>query len=153
MWGAERILPSHHSQSLTTVCEIDTLLQTIYLLLSEAARISKMPVQNSNFKNFARPDLATYLLQKIVPATFNSLVCKKGQFTLQQCPRRWFVRNLVITPQKSKLKNHHRNFCLSKQEVFRKLPVQKTGGTGPGQVHAWSVLHHSAWSTFTGLGA
>ena len=41
---------------------------------------------------------------------------------------------LVITPQKSKLKNHHRNFCLSKKEVFRKLPVQKTGRTGPGYV-------------------
>ena len=27
------------------------------------ARISKMPVQKNNFKNFARPDLATYLLQ------------------------------------------------------------------------------------------
>ena len=25
---------------------------------------------------------------------------------------------LVITPQKSKLKNHHRNFCLSEQEIF-----------------------------------
>ena len=25
------------------------------------ARISKMPVQNSNLKDFARPDLATYL--------------------------------------------------------------------------------------------
>ena len=37
---------------------------------------------------------------------------------------------LVITPQKLNLKNHHRKFCLSKQEVFRKLPVQKTGRTG-----------------------
>ena len=34
------------------------------------------------------------------------------------------------------MKNHHRNFCLSKQEVFRKLPVQKTGKTGPGSVPA-----------------
>ena len=50
-----------------------------------------MPVQNSNFKIFARPDLATYLLQILIPATFNSLVCQKGQFTLQLCPRRWFV--------------------------------------------------------------
>ena len=39
---------------------------------------------------------------------------------------------LVITPHKSKLKNHNRNFCLSKQVVFRKLPVQKTGRTDPG---------------------
>ena len=56
------------------------------------ARISKMPVQNSNFKISARPDLATYLLQILIPATFNSLVCQRGQFKLQLCPRRWFVR-------------------------------------------------------------
>ena len=56
------------------------------------ARISKMPVQNSNFKIFARPDLATYLLQILLPATLNSLVCLKGQFTLQLCLRRWSVR-------------------------------------------------------------
>ena len=43
-------------------------------------------------------------------------------------------RYLVITPQKSKLGNHHRNFCLSKQEIFRKLPVQKIGRTGPGLI-------------------
>ena len=49
-----------------------------------------MPVQNSNFKISARPDLATYLLQILIPATFNSLVCQKGQFTLQLCPKRWF---------------------------------------------------------------
>ena len=39
---------------------------------------------------------------------------------------------LVITPQKSKLKILHLIFCLSKNEVFRKLPVQKTGWKGPG---------------------
>ena len=32
-----------------------------------------MPVQNSNFKISARPDLATDLLQILIPATFNSL--------------------------------------------------------------------------------
>ena len=47
-----------------------------------------MPVQNSNFKISARPDGATYLLQILIPATFNSLVCQKGQFTLQLCPKR-----------------------------------------------------------------
>ena len=30
------------------------------------------------YQNFARPDLATNLLQILIPATFNSLVCKKG---------------------------------------------------------------------------
>ena len=53
-----------------------------------------MPVENSNFKNSARPDLATNLLQILIPATINSLVCQKGQFTLQLCPRRWFVRKI-----------------------------------------------------------
>ena len=53
-----------------------------------------MPVQNSNFKNSARPDLAIDLLQILIPATFNSLVFQKGQFTLQLCPIRWFVRNI-----------------------------------------------------------
>ena len=58
------------------------------------ARISKMPVQNSNFKISARPDLAINLLQILIPATINSLVCQKGQFTLQLCPRRWFVTKI-----------------------------------------------------------
>ena len=46
------------------------------------------------FQNIARPYLATYLLQILIPATYNSLVCQKGQFTLQLCPRRWFVRKI-----------------------------------------------------------
>ena len=58
------------------------------------ARISKMPVQNNNFKISARPDLVTYLLQILIPATFNSLVCEKGQFTFQLCLRRWFVMKI-----------------------------------------------------------
>ena len=53
-----------------------------------------MPVQNSNSKISARPDLATYLLQILIPAIFNSLLCQKGQFKLQQCPRRWLVRKI-----------------------------------------------------------
>ena len=36
-----------------------------------------MSVQNSNFKISARPDLATNLLQILIPATSNSLVCQK----------------------------------------------------------------------------
>ena len=58
------------------------------------ARISKIPVQNSNFKISARPDLASSLLQILIPATYNSLVCQEGQFTLQLCPRRWSVRKI-----------------------------------------------------------
>ena len=97
------------------------------IIVRVLARISKTPVQNSNCKISARPDLAINLLQILIPATINSLVCQKGQFTLQLCPRRWFVtKYLVITPQKSKLKNLHRNVCLSKQVflgncLFRRL--------------------------------
>ena len=78
------------------------------------ARISEMPVQNNNFKISARPDLATYLIQILIPATLNSLLCQKGQITLQLCPRRWFLRKIfVYYPPKVKLNNLHRNFCLS----------------------------------------
>ena len=53
-----------------------------------------MPVQNCNSTISARPDLATNLLQIPIPAIFNSLLCQKGQFTLQQCPFRWLVRKI-----------------------------------------------------------
>ena len=53
-----------------------------------------MPVKNSNFKKIARPDLATYLLQILIPARFNSLLCQKGQFTLQLCPRTCFISKI-----------------------------------------------------------
>ena len=53
-----------------------------------------MPVQNSNFKISACPDLTTSLLQILTPATINSLVCQKGKFTPQLCPRSWFVRKI-----------------------------------------------------------
>ena len=70
------------------------IIKNSSIWLRVLARISKMPVQNSNFKNFARPDLATYLLQILIPATFNSLVCQKGQFTLQLHPKRLVVRKI-----------------------------------------------------------
>ena len=66
-------------------CAIDRVL----------ARISKMPVQNSNFKISARPDWVTNLLQILIPTIFYSLLCQKGQFTLQLCPRRWFVSKIL----------------------------------------------------------
>ena len=90
-----------------------------------------MPVQNSNFKKIARPYLATYLLQILIPATFNSCVKKANLHFSYDLEDGLLGKYLVITPQKSKLKNHYRIFCLSKQEVFKKLPVQKTGRTGP----------------------
>ena len=82
------------------------------------ARISKLPAQNSNFKISARPDLATNLLQILIPTTINSLVCQKGHFTLQPCHKRWFVRKIFgyYTP-KVRIENSSWKF----------LPVQ-TGG-------------------------
>ena len=92
-----------------------------------------MSVQNSYFKNFARPDLATYLLQIPLTATFNRLVCQKGHFTLQLCPKRWFVREIFgYYTQKVKIEKSSEKFLPVQHEVFRKLPVQKTGRTGPG---------------------
>ena len=98
------------------------------------ARISKMPVQNSNFKVSAHPDLTTDLLQILIPpAISNSKWVKKGNLHFSYVLEDGLLgKYLVITTQKSKLKNLHRIFCLSKQEVFRKLPVQKTGRTCPG---------------------
>ena len=88
-----------------------------------------MPVPKINFKISVRPDLATSLLQILIPATINSLVCQKGQFTLQLCLETGLLgKHLVITPRKSKLKNLHRkpnrrflgNY-LSKRQVGRVL--------------------------------
>ena len=62
----------------------------------------------------------------LIPTLFYNLLCWKGQFTLQPCPRRRFVRKkkeICYYPQKFKMKNLYRIFCLSKKEVFRKMPV------------------------------
>ena len=71
------------------------------------ARISKMPVQNSNFKISACLDWATNLLQILIPTIFNSLMCQNGQFTLELCPRRWFVSKILgFYPPKVKIKRY-----------------------------------------------
>ena len=50
-------------------------------------------------------DLATELCKTCIPTTFKSILSQKGQFTLQSCPRRWFVEKyLVINLKKSKVK-------------------------------------------------
>ena len=131
--GTERLLPATSARDAATVNQVRhgharTQAGVAALSRRVLARISKMPDQNSKFKIPAHPDLATSLLQILIPATISSLVCQKGQYTLQLCLREY----IFITPEKSRLRNFHRNFCLSKQVVFRKLPVQKTGRTGPG---------------------
>ena len=47
-----------------------------------------------NLKIAARPDLATQLVQIVIQNISNSLLCQKGQLTLQPCPRRWFVKKI-----------------------------------------------------------
>ena len=91
-----------------------------------------MPVQNSNFQ--------------ILPFQIELLIYFKSLYQLHLIAK--CVKNVnlhfsyvlelgllgkyfIITPQKSNLKNHHRKFCLSKHEFFRKLPVQKTGKMDP----------------------
>ena len=50
------------------------------IVLRILAKISKMPVLilNSNSNISAHPDLATHLLQILIPSMFNSLLCQKG---------------------------------------------------------------------------
>ena len=78
-----------------------------------------MPLKNSNAKISTRPDLAYFV--------------KKGYLHFSYVLEDGFLgKDLVITSEKSKLKIFRRMFFLSKTEVLRKLPVQKTGWTGPG---------------------
>ena len=73
---------------------------------SVLARSSQMPVQNSNSKISARPDLATNLLQFLIPTTFYIILYPKKQFALQLCRKIWFVRKIVgYYPQKVKIEN------------------------------------------------
>ena len=55
-----------------------------------------MPAQNSNSKISACLDLATLLLQILIPTTFYSLLCQKGKFTLKPCPRKLFVTKIFV---------------------------------------------------------
>ena len=70
------------------------------------ARILKMPVQNTDIQISALPELATNLLQILIPTTFYCLLCQKGQFTLQPCPRGSLVWKMLIF--------FHRNFACPK---------------------------------------
>ena len=93
-----------------------------------------MPVQNSNFKTCACPDLASQLLL-LSPYQLHLIACcvKKGNLHISHVIEDGLLETyLVDTLKKSKLKILHRNFCVSKKQVFRKLPVQKTGRMGPG---------------------
>ena len=63
-------------------------------------RISKMPVQNSNSKMFARPDLATNLLSILIPTRYNSLLCQKGNLHFSYVLKDDLLgKYLVVTPK------------------------------------------------------
>ena len=82
------------------------------------ARIWKMPVQIRHSEISAHPDLATNVLQIVIPTTLNSLLCQKGQITLpfsHVLEDGSFRKYLVINPKKSKLKILHRNFACPKR--------------------------------------
>ena len=104
-----------------------------------------MPVQNSNSNISGFTDLATNLLQMLIPAMFDSLLCQKGQLTLKICPISWFVRK-IFGSQKSKLKDLYRDFCLFKKEVFVKpLSKRKARQVMAKSLLQWrSTLDHSA---------
>ena len=71
-----------------------------------------MSVLNSNSKFSAHPDLATNLLQILIPAILNSLaIVSKRTIYTSAYPRRWFVRKIF---------------------GYDKLPVQNAGKKGPG---------------------
>ena len=96
-----------------------------------------MPVQNSNSKMFACPDLPTKLLQILILTALYILLSQKGQFLLQPCLRRLFVRKRFgFAPKKSKLRTLHRNVFLNKKEVFRHLSKRQ----------AWRVLAKSLYN-------
>ena len=85
------------------------------------ARISKMPVQNSNSKISAHPDLATQLLQILITTTFNSLLCQKEQFTLQPCQTNWFVWKIFdykLPPKSQNWKYAIETFACPKDKLY-----------------------------------
>ena len=78
-----------------------------------------MPAQNSHSKISAHPDLATYVLQILTTATLNSVVCQKGQFTLQLCPKRCFFWGRIFGYYPPKVK--------IEKSSWKFLPVQIGG--------------------------
>ena len=90
---------------------------------------------------------AFYLLQILIKLHLIAYCALKGNLHFSYVLEDgYLLKYLVITPKtkKSKLKILQRNFCLFKNEVFRKLLVQKTGRTGPSLVPEQShTLHHT----------
>ena len=82
----------------------------------------KSACPKEQIQNFCRP--ATNLLQIPISTTYNSLLCQKGQFTLQLCPRRLFVRKTFgYHPPKVKIENpSYKVFACPKGRFSGKVP-------------------------------
>ena len=94
-----------HDWRLILVLKMTRPAQIIHVTLC-VPRVLARPVQNSNTQIPASPDLATNLLQILIPTTFDSLLCQKSQFTLQLLPERLYVRKVFsYYPQKVKIEN------------------------------------------------
>ena len=79
-------------------------------------------------KSSACPDVATNILlvYQMYTTNYLHLLRQNGHFTLQKMI---FVETIWMSPHKRLFKLQL--FCLFRKEVFRELPVQKTGKTGP----------------------
>ena len=90
-----------------------------------------MPVQIGNFKISACPDLATQLLQFLIPTIFGSRLCQKGNVHISHVLEDDLLRKyLVITPNVKIInykileifacpKIRFSGNCLSKRQVVR----------------------------------
>ena len=92
-----------------------------------------MPVQSSNSNVSAHPNLATKLLQILIPTTVNGLLCQKGQSTLELYPRRWFIRKIFsYYPQKVKIENSLKKMLSVQKKGFQETACSKDRREGPG---------------------
>ena len=76
-----KMVGSKHEQHLdrSTHQDLNILIEHPIIISGRAlARISKMPVQNSNSQISNHPNLATNLFQILISTTFNILLCQKG---------------------------------------------------------------------------
>ena len=69
------------------------------------ARIFKMPVQNSNSKVPARPDLAFHLLEFLNQLHFIAFCIKKGNLHFSQIIENDLLGKYLFLPQKVKIGN------------------------------------------------
>ena len=88
-----------------------------------------MCVQKSNLKISAHPDLATNLLQILIPTTFNSLLCQKANLHFSSVLKNGLLgKYLIITPKKSKLKIEKKYMKKIFVEIFA-CPKSRFSGT------------------------